>query len=313
MATVPMASLSNGQLIPVMGMGTMSAVGPEATRTAIVEAIRAGYRHFDTSYSYGTEKPLGAGIREALEAGLIKSRDELFITSKLSCGFADPPVVVDGIRGSLRNLGLEYVDMYLIHMPLKLNPQVRRIPVAKEDIFAMDLKGVWEGMEEGQRLGLTKAIGVSNFSPRRLQELLSFAKIPPVINQVEMSPLWHQNKLREFCKQKGIHITAYSPLGAVGTFWGHNKIVDSDVIAEIAKLKGKTTAQIALRWVYEKGVSIVAKSFDRERMRQNIDIFDWSLTEEESAKIDELPQHKAVVFANIYGPHDVVLELDAEL
>ncbi|KAA0040639.1 D-galacturonate reductase-like [Cucumis melo var. makuwa] len=128
-----------------------------------------------------------------------------------------------------------------------------------------------------------------------------------------MSPLWHQDKLREFCKANDIHVTAYSPLGAVGTHWGHNKVVDSDVITQIANAKGKTSAQIALRWVYEQGVSIVAKSFDKERMRKNIDIFDWSLSEDESAKIGQLPQYKAVVFANVYGQHDVVLDLDAEL
>ncbi|KAA0032173.1 D-galacturonate reductase-like [Cucumis melo var. makuwa] len=313
MGVVPMVTLSNGQLMPVIGMGTMSMVGPEATKLAVVEAVRAGYRHFDTSYSYGSEKALGEGIREAVGLGLIESRDEVFITTKLACGFADPSLVLEGIKASLRNLGMEYVDMYLIHIPLKLNPQVRKVPVAKEDISQIDLKGVWDKMEFCQNLGLTKAIGVSNFSPKRLQQLLSFAKIPPLLNQVEMSPLWHQDKLREFCKANDIHVTAYSPLGAVGTHWGHNKVVDSDVITQIANAKGKTSAQIALRWVYEQGVSIVAKSFDKERMRKNIDIFDWSLSEDESAKIGQLPQYKAVVFANVYGQHDVVLDLDAEL
>lgn len=137
-----MATLSSGQSMPVVGMGTMSMVGPEATKAAVVDAIRAGYRHFDTSYSYRSEQPLGEGIREALGLGLIESRDELFITTKLACGFADPPLVLHGIKASLRNLEMEYVDMYLIHIPLKLNPKVHKVPVSKEDISAIDLKGV---------------------------------------------------------------------------------------------------------------------------------------------------------------------------
>uniref|UniRef100_A0A5B7C162 Putative NAD(P)-linked oxidoreductase superfamily protein n=1 Tax=Davidia involucrata TaxID=16924 RepID=A0A5B7C162_DAVIN len=177
----------------------------------------------------------------------------------------------------------------------------------------MDIKSVWEGMEECQELGLAKAIGVSNFSCKKLEELLSIAKIPPVINQVELNPLWQQKQLVEFCNAKGILVTAYSPLGANGTKWGDNRIVECDVLEEIAKARGKTTAQVSLRWVYEQGVSLVTKSFNKERMRQNLQIFDWSLTEEELKKISQLPQRKCVLFANFLGPLDLVLELDAEL
>uniref|UniRef100_A0A2N9EHQ5 NADP-dependent oxidoreductase domain-containing protein n=1 Tax=Fagus sylvatica TaxID=28930 RepID=A0A2N9EHQ5_FAGSY len=185
-------------------------------------------------------------------------------------------------------------------------------PIVKEHAFPLDIKSVWEGMEECQNLGLTKAIGVSNFSCKKLEELLSCAKIPPADNQVEMNPLWQQKKLREFCKAKDIHITAFSPLGANGTMWGDNRIVECDVLEEIAKAHGKTAAQISLRWIYEQGVSLVTKSYNKERMKQNLEIFDWSLTEEESNKIDQLPQRKGVTFASLLGPHDLMLELDAE-
>ncbi|XWS34383.1 hypothetical protein CRYUN_Cryun21dG0034300 [Craigia yunnanensis] len=300
--------------VPVIGMGTSSypPVGPETTKAAIIEAIKAGYRHFDTALVYRTEQPLGEAVTEALRLGLIKSRDELYISSKLWCSSTEKDLIVPAIKMSLRNLQLDYLDMYLIHWPLKLSEEVRQMPAKKEHISPLDMKSVWEGMEECKNLGLTKAIGVSNFTCKLLEELLSTAKIPPAVNQVEMNPLWQQKKLREFCKAKGIHVIAYSPLGASNTKWGDNRILDCDVLEEIAKAKGKTPAQISLRWLYEQGVSSVAKSFDKERMKQNLDIFDWSLTEEESNKISQLPQHKGVTFVSIFGPHDWLLELDAE-
>ncbi|XP_022734249.1 D-galacturonate reductase-like [Durio zibethinus] len=312
---VPGVTLSScGLTMPVIGMGTSSSppVAPETTKAAIIEAIKAGYRHFDTAFAYRTEQPLGEAIAEALHLGLIKSRDELFITSKLWSSFAEKDLILPAIKMSLRNLQLDYIDLYLIHWPLKLSQEVRQMPVIREHIFPLDIKSVWEGMEECKNLGLTKAIGVSNFSCKKLEELLSTAKIPPAVNQVEMNPLWQQKKLREFCKARDIHVSAFSPLGANNTKWGDNRILECDVLEQIAKAKGKTTAQISIRWLYEQGVSTIAKSFNKERMKQNLDIFDWSLTEEESNKISQLPQRKGITFESILGPHDLVLELDAE-
>ncbi|KAM5568348.1 hypothetical protein ABKV19_016094 [Rosa sericea] len=128
-----------------------------------------------------------------------------------------------------------------------------------------------------------------------------------------MSPAWQVKKLREFCKAKGIHVTAYSPLGASGTSWGDDRVLGSQVLQQIAKAKGKTTAQISLRWVYEQGVSMVAKSYNKERMRQNLDIFDWSLTEEELQKMSRLSQIKGFVFASLLGQHDLLLQIDSGL
>ncbi|XAR64505.1 D-galacturonate reductase [Bertholletia excelsa] len=316
MVAIPVVSLScEGQTMPVIGMGTVAypAVDTETAKAAIIEAIRAGYRHFDTAFAYRSEEFLGEAIAEALRLGLVKSRQELFITTKLWASFAHRDQVVPAIKLSLKNLRLDYVDMYLIHWPVRLTEHISKTPVPKEHIEALDIKSVWEGMEECQKLGLTKGIGVSNFSCSKLEELLSVAQIPPAINQVEMNPLWNQKKLRELCKAKGIHVTAYSPLGANGTKWGDNRIVGCDVLEEIAKARGKTTAQVSLRWVYEQGVSIVTKSFNKQRMRENLEIFDWSLTPEEINKINQLPQRKGVTLASILGPHDLVLEIDAEL
>ncbi|KAM7463357.1 hypothetical protein LguiA_031478 [Lonicera macranthoides] len=301
--------------MPVIGMGTCSdpPADMETTVEALLEAIKTGYRHFDTAFAYGSEKPLGIAIAKALELGLIKSRHELFITTKLFACFAERDQVVPAIKMSLQNLELEYVDMYLIHWPLRLSQMISQTPVPFEIIQPLDLKSVWAGMEECQNLGLTKGIGVSNFSSKRIEDLLSIANIPPAINQVEMNPVWQQKQLREFCKAKGIHVTAYSPLGANGTKWGDNRIMECDVLKEIAKAKGKSTAQISLRWVYEQGASLVAKSYNKNWMRENLDIFDFSLTEEESYKISQLPQRKGVTFEPVLGAHPLVLEIDAEI
>ncbi|THF97148.1 hypothetical protein TEA_025552 [Camellia sinensis var. sinensis] len=130
--------------------------------------------------------------------------------------------------------------------------------------------------------------------------------------KVEMSPLWQQKKLREFCEKKGIYFTAYSPLGARGTLWGTNQVMDCEILKEITEAKGKTVAQVCLRWVYEQGVSVLVKSFNKERMKENLDIFDWTLCPEESKKIDQIPQQKGcpgLEFTSDQGPYKSVEEL----
>ncbi|XP_030513952.1 D-galacturonate reductase-like [Rhodamnia argentea] len=302
--------------MPVIGMGTAAypTPDPDTTKAAILEAIGAGYRHFDTAFAYGSEKPLGEAIAEALRLGLVKSRDELFITTKLWSSFAEKDMILPAMKMSLSNLRLEYVDMFLIHWPVRLSKEVKKLPAEKREyILPLDMKSVWEAMEECKNLGLTKGIGVSNFSCKKMEELLATAKIPPAVNQVEMNPIWQQKQLREYCNAKGIHITAYSPLGANNTKWGDNRVMECDVLGEIAKARGKTPAQVSLRWLYEQGVSIVTKSFNKQRMRENLDIFSWSLTEEDSERIAQLPQKKGVLFADVIGPYDISLELDAEI
>ncbi|KAK2978089.1 hypothetical protein RJ640_024409 [Escallonia rubra] len=313
---VPISSSAGAAVtMPVIAMGTAGQlpVGAENIKSAILEAIKAGYRHFDTAAVYRTEQPLGQAIQEAVRLGLIESRAEVFITTKLWCNRAERDLVVPAIKESLKNLGMEYVDLYLIHWPLRLTQEEFKVPIPKECVLAIDIKSVWERMEECQKLGLTRAIGVSNFSSKRLDEILSFATIPPAVNQVEMNPLWQQKDLREFCKAKGIHLSAYSPLGAAGTAWGDKRIVESNVLVDIARAKGKTTAQVSLRWLYEQGVSIIAKSFNKDRMKENLQIFCWSLTEEEMKQISQLPQRKGVLFSQAVEINDLVQEIDSEI
>ncbi|XP_071714343.1 D-galacturonate reductase-like [Rutidosis leptorrhynchoides] len=319
MAKIPetmISSCDGPRPIPVIGMGTATLKeGSDQVEEAVIEAIKVGYRHFDTAALYQTEKPIGDAIREALTLGLIKSRAEVFITTKLWCNKTEGHLVLPAIKESLKNLGLEYVDLYLVHWPLKLNQDQFKVPIPTECVAPIDIKAVWKAMEECQNLKLTKSIGVSNFSIRKIQEIFSFAIIRPAVNQVEMNPLWQQKLLNQFCKENNILLTAYSPLGAIGTSWGHNRVMESDVLQDIANSKGKTVAQISLRWMYEQGVSFVVKSFNTERMKQNLDIFDWSLTEEELKKICCIPQrkHLYLIGSMVTEHNDVMAEIDAEL
>ncbi|XP_078165781.1 non-functional NADPH-dependent codeinone reductase 2-like [Carex rostrata] len=289
---IPKLTLNSGHVMPVVGLGTAEYPStPEKRKSAYLDAIAVGYRHFDTASLYNTEQPLGEAIQEAIKLGLIGSREELFITSKLWCPDNHPDLVLPAIKSSLKILKTDYLDLYLIHWPVSVKPGPPSFPLKRDDVVPLDLKGVWQAMEECQRLGLTKAIGVSNFNRRKLEELLAFAKIPPAVDQVEMNISWQQQKLKEYCAKKGICITAYSPLG--GQF-GANSVLTSDVLKEIASAKGKTAAQIALRWLLEQGVSMVVKSFNKERLQQNLEIFDWELTEEEQQKISKIPQKNRV-------------------
>ncbi|KAI3696155.1 hypothetical protein L1987_79165 [Smallanthus sonchifolius] len=238
-------------------MGTATGSGrSDEVKAAVVEAIKVGYRHFDTAAFYGTEKAVG-------EAIVFKS------------GFSE----------------------------------ISRREESPE--FGTRFGKQWRS----QNLGLTKSIGVSNFTSQKIQEIVSFAKIPPVVNQVEMNPLWQQKQLNEFCKENHILLTAYSPLASAGNSWGNNSVIGCDVLQDIAKSRGKTTAQISLRWLYEQGVSFVVKSFNKERMMQNVDIFDWALTQEDLNKISQIPQRKLVYLLGfvVREPNDITAEIDSKL
>ncbi|XP_010695885.2 non-functional NADPH-dependent codeinone reductase 2 [Beta vulgaris subsp. vulgaris] len=317
---VPQMKLSHGgRSIPVIGLGTAvdPPVSAEYMKSAVLRAIEVGYRHFDTAHKYKSEQPIGDAVQEALSLGLIQSRDELFITSKLWCGDAHPSLVLPGLHKSLRNLKMEWIDLYLIHWPLSCQPGKLDFPIKEDDFLPLDFQGVWAAMEECQNLGLVKCIGVSNFSCKKLQNLLAIAKIPPAVNQVEVNPFWQQKKLIELCKENEILITAYSPLGAIGTFYGSSRILESEVLQEIAEAKKKSIPQVCLRWAYEQGITVVVKSFNEERMKENLMIFDWELTEEDHEKIRGIPQSRGVTgwpYLSKQGPFTTLDELwDGEI
>ncbi|KAL0421261.1 UNVERIFIED_CONTAM: Non-functional NADPH-dependent codeinone reductase 2 [Sesamum latifolium] len=302
--SIPEINLKSGTgKIPVLGFGTAAdpPVDSETSKRAVLEAIEVGYRHFDTAALYDSEQPLGEAVAEAIGRGLAKSRDEFFITSKLWCSDAHPQHVLPALKTTLKNLGMSYVDLYLIHWPVSARPGKMEYPIKKEDFVAMEFESVWAAMEECQRIGLTKAIGVSNFTCKKLQQILANAKIQPAVNQVEVNPCWQQKKLIEFCKEKGIVVFGYSSLGSVGTFYGTNRVTGSEVLKQIAKAKGRTVAQ----------------SFNKERMKENVDIFEWSLSSEEVDRISEIPQGRVCLgidYTSVYGPYRTIEELwDGEI
>ncbi|XP_059452857.1 non-functional NADPH-dependent codeinone reductase 2-like [Corylus avellana] len=315
---VVLSSSSDSKGMPVIGFGTAAdSIDGATLKSAVLEAIKLGYRHFDTASAYGSEQALGEAIAQALTLGLVSSREELFITSKLWPSEAHPDLVLPALQKSVQNLQLEYIDLYLIHWPITVKPGKGGWPFAEEDMMPMDFKSVWAAMEECQRLGLAKFIGVSNFSCKKLQNLLSSSTIPPAVNQVEMSPVWQQKKLIDFCKANGIVVTAFSPLGAKGTSWGTNHVMENEVLMEIAKARGKTVAQVCLRWIYEQGVTLVMKSYNKERLKENLQIFDWELSEDDSKKISEIKQHRMMLKEELIsarGPYKSIEELwDGEL
>ncbi|OEL15082.1 putative NAD(P)H-dependent oxidoreductase 1 [Dichanthelium oligosanthes] len=308
--------------MPRIGFGTATATlgqaeGHAGVTEAVLRAIDAGYRHFDTAAAYNTETAVGDAVAQAVRAGTVASRDEIYVTSKLWIADAHPGRVLPALQRTLQNLQMEYVDLYLIHFPLSMRPLPKGAPLmVKEELVAMDMEGVWKEMEECQTRGLAKAIGVSNFSCKKLEHLLSFARIPPAANQVEVHPYCRQNKLREFCKAKGIQLCAYSPLGGKGTPWANDSVMDSPILKQISKERGKTIAQVCISWVYKQGDVVIIKSFNERRMQENLDIFDWELSDNDRHKISDLPESRGNCDFMVHesGPYRTVDEFwDGEI
>jgi 3''-deamino-3''-oxonicotianamine reductase len=238
--SIPCVTLNTGHAMPVLGFGTGfstdSSRTPEHLPATILNAVRLGYRHLDTASFYVTEHAVGAAASEAVRSGFVASRADLFVTSKLWITDAQPDRVVPALRESLARLGLDYLDLFLVHWPAAAD--------GDKNILPFDMEGVWRGMEECHRLGLVRSIGVSNFSSAKITRLLSFAAVPPAVNQVEMNVGWRQEMLREVCATNGVVVTAFSPLGAQGAEWGSNAVMESGVLRDVAARRGKTVAQV---------------------------------------------------------------------
>ncbi|KAM9673938.1 aldo-keto reductase family 1 member C3-like isoform 1-T1 [Trichechus inunguis] len=290
--------LNDGHFIPVLGFGTYAStetpkIKPEeATKLA----IDAGFRHIDSAYVYENEEEVGRAIRSKIADGIVK-REDIFYTSKLWATFFRPELVRPALENSLKKLQLDYVDLYIIHSPVALKPGKEILPTDEHGkvMFDMvDLCATWENLEKCKDAGLAKSIGVSNFNRRQLEMILNKPglKYKPVCNQVECHPYLNQNKLLDFCKSKDIVLVAYSALGSSrDKRWVDQSspiLLDDPVLGALAKKHKRTPGLIALRYQIQRGVVVLAKSCSEERIKENMQAFEFQLTSEDMKVLDGL-------------------------
>jgi 2,5-diketo-D-gluconate reductase A len=260
-ASVPTITLNNGVEIPQLGFGVFQ-IPPEETAEATLAALEVGYRHIDTAEMYGNEKEVGEAIRRS---GI--PRDQVFVTSKLNNGFHARDAALEAFDGTLKALGFDRLDLFLIHWPL---PGID-----------VDYVETWKAMEEIYASGRTRAIGVSNFKPHHLRRLFGESEIRPAVNQIEVHPYLAQDDVRAFDADHEIVTEAWSPIA-------QGKVLDDPAIVAIAGRLGRTPAQVVLRWHIQRGDVVFPKSVNRKRMGENFALFDFELGEEDMASITGL-------------------------
>jgi len=247
--------LADGKEIPLLGLGVWQIPdGPECV-DAVRWALELGYRHIDTAQAYGNERSVGQGLRES---GV--PRGEVFITTKFNPSQSDPAAEIER---SLQRLGVDYVDLYVVHWP------------------AGGPTWAWPGMERAHELGHALSIGVSNFDVDEQRQVLAGATVPPVVNQVQFSPYEYRKALLDWCDENRIALEAYSPLGT-------GRYLSVETVARISRQLGRTPAQVLLRWCIERHIPVIPKSTHRERIAENAEIFDFRLSDEDIAELDAL-------------------------
>ena len=260
--TAPLMTLNNGLSIPQLGLGVYKASDEDA-EFAVGTALEAGYRLIDTAKLYNNETGVGRAIKNSSI-----SREDIFVTTKLWNSDQGYDATVAAFHDSLERLGLDYLDLYLIHWPMP----------------ALDTYvDTWRAFEDLHKQVLIKSIGVSNFNPEHLEKLLESSSIVPVLNQVELHPDFQQLKLREFCQQHNIKIESWKPIGGQDS-----DLHENDTIKRLAAIHNKSTAQIMIRWHIQSGLIVIPKSVHAERIQENINVFDFQLTDNDMDAIAAL-------------------------
>jgi 2,5-diketo-D-gluconate reductase A len=265
--SVPTVTLNNGVVMPILGFGVFQ-VPAEETERVVSDALAAGYRHLDTARSYGNEEAVG---RAVAASGI--ARDELFVTTKLWIPEAGEGPARAALESSLTRLGLDHVDLFLVHQPYG------------------DYYGAWRDLLQAQQEGLTRAIGVSNFYPDRLVDLIENTGTTPAVNQVETHPFFQRADYQQLMSERGVQIESWGPLAE-----GRNSLFTNPVLEEVGRAHGKSVAQVVLRWLTQRGVVVIPKSVRPERMAENLDVFDVTLTDEEMERIAGLDTRASLFF-----------------
>ena len=257
--------------IPVVGLGTWKSEPGEATYQAVLDSIEAGYRHIDTARAYGNEESVGSAVRDS---GV--NRGDVFVTTKLRWEDEGFESTIEACEKSLNRLNCDYIDLYLIHWPLREKRNHS-----------------WKAFIELRERGLCKSIGVSNFTIEHLAEIEAKFGILPAVNQVEFHPYYYQKELLDYCNSKNIIIEAYSPLA-------HAKRLDEPKLGAISEELGKTPAQVLIRWSIQRGMIVLPKSVNKSRIIENFSVFDFDISDSVMAKLDELDES----FVTCWDPHN---------
>ncbi len=285
--------LQSGDQIPMFGLGTWKSE-PGEVYEAVKEAIKVGYRHIDCSPIYGNEKEIGNALSDVFKEGIVQ-REDLWITSKLWCNAHGANRVLPAVESTLRDLQIDYLDLYLIHWPIVLKPEVL-YPEKGSDLLSLaqvPLLDTWKGMQDIHSKGLSKNIGVSNFSIKKIKHLIEGSGVTPSVNQIEMHPYLPQVQMNEFAQENNIVLTAYSPLGSFDRLPQFKRADEPNlfkdiVVNKIAEKHKSSPAQVLIKWAIDRNTVVIPKSVNKNRIKQNLEATKLKLDKEDMNAIDNV-------------------------